>query len=133
MLYHICEVPWTHTQEIIFINNSDEIRLFQVGTINIMNGCKWVLCSYSDYLCFFYFINVRNYFISKNWFYLSMWCDCFLSLVVFFFLKLILHLDIACWMCSEFLFKWVQGIIVGCFNQQNKIVKSFTEESFPGC
>ena len=40
LLYHICEVPWAHTQEIILKNNSGEIRLFQVGTVHIMKGCK---------------------------------------------------------------------------------------------
>ena len=38
LLHHICEVPWAHTQEFIVKNNSSEIRLFQVGTINIMKG-----------------------------------------------------------------------------------------------
>ena len=36
LLYHICEVPWAHTQEIILKNNSGEIRLFQVGKVHIM-------------------------------------------------------------------------------------------------
>ena len=40
LLYHICEVPWAHTQEIIVKNNSGKIRLFQVGTVNSMKGCK---------------------------------------------------------------------------------------------
>ena len=40
LLYRICEVPWAHTQEIILKNNSGEIRLFQVGTVHIMKGCK---------------------------------------------------------------------------------------------
>ena len=40
LLYHICEVPWSHTQEIILKNNSGEIRLFQVGTVHFMKGCK---------------------------------------------------------------------------------------------
>ena len=40
LLYHICEVPWAHTQEIILKNNSGENRLFQVGRVHIMKGCK---------------------------------------------------------------------------------------------
>ena len=40
LLYHICEVPWAHTQEIILKNNSGEIRLFQIGTVHIIKGCK---------------------------------------------------------------------------------------------
>ena len=40
LLYHIYEVPWAHAQEIILKNNSGEIRLFQVGTVHIMKGCK---------------------------------------------------------------------------------------------
>ena len=43
------------------------------------------------------------------------------------FFKLILHLDTACWMCPEF-FRWGEGIVVGCLNLLNKIVKSFTEQ-----
>jgi len=40
LLYHICEVPWAHTQEIIVKDISDKIQLFQVGTVHIMKGCK---------------------------------------------------------------------------------------------
>jgi len=40
LLYHMCEVPWAHTQEIIVKDNSGEIRLFQVGTVHIMKGFK---------------------------------------------------------------------------------------------
>ena len=40
LLYHICEVPWAHTQEIILKNTSGEIRLFQGGTVHILKGCN---------------------------------------------------------------------------------------------
>ena len=33
----------THTQEIILKINSGEIRLFQVGSVNVMNGCKKIM------------------------------------------------------------------------------------------
>ena len=49
--YHICEVPWAHTQEIIFFK-SCEIRLYQAETIDIMKGSKYVFifhfCSCPD-------------------------------------------------------------------------------------
>jgi len=31
-------------------------------------------------------------------------------------------------MCPEFFFRWGEGIVVGCVNLLNKIVKSFKEE-----
>ena len=42
LLYHTCEVAWAHTQEIILNIKPGEIRLFQVGTVHIMKGCKKV-------------------------------------------------------------------------------------------
>ena len=58
LLYHICEVPWTHTQETIVKNKSGEIPLFQVRIVNIVKGCKQVLFSCSNYHCFL-FSNVK--------------------------------------------------------------------------
>ena len=40
IILNICEVPWAHTQENILKKTHGEIRLIQVGTNDIMKGCK---------------------------------------------------------------------------------------------
>ena len=40
LMHSLTKVAWAHTQEIILNIKPAEIRLFQVGTVHIMKGCK---------------------------------------------------------------------------------------------